>query len=75
MNLSRVASGRPQYSRNITGFGRFTAIMPKLAGVRLVPSWRITATSCPGTGLPIAPGFDTPIAAHEASTRLHSVWP
>ena len=28
MNLSRVASGRPQYSRNITGSGRFTAIWP-----------------------------------------------
>ena len=26
MNLSRVASARPQYSRNITGSGRFTAI-------------------------------------------------
>ena len=26
-------------------------------------------------GLPMAPARDTPIAAQEASTRLHSVWP
>ena len=75
MNFSRVASGRPQYSRNITGSGRFTAICPSSPASARVPSSRITATSWPGTGLPIAPGFDTPIIAQEESTRLHSVWP
>ena len=75
MNLSRVASGFPQYSRNITGSGRLIAICPSSPGAQREPSGRITATSWPGTGLPIAPGRDTPIAAQEASTRLHSVWP
>src|SRR5947207_7488 len=75
MNLSRVASARPQYSRNITGSGRLTAIWPSSPASAGVPSGRITATVWPGTGLPIAPGRDTPSIAAELSTRLHSVWP
>ena len=75
MNFSRVASGLPQYSRNITGSGRRIAICPSSPGAQTEPSGRITATVWPGTGLPIAPGFDTPIAAQDAATRLHSVWP
>ena len=34
MNFSRVASGLPQYSRNITGSGRLTAIWPSSPGLR-----------------------------------------
>ena len=75
MNLSRVASGLPQYSRNITGSGRRMAIWPSSPAAQAEPSGRITATMWPGTGLPMAPGLDTPIAAQDATTRLHSVWP
>jgi len=73
MNLSRVASGLPQYSRNITGSGRLIAICPSSPGAHCAPSGRITPTVWPGTGLPIAPARETPSAAHDASTRLHSV--
>jgi len=33
------------------------------------------ATRWPGTGLPMAPGRLTPIAAEALITALHSVWP
>ena len=75
MNFSRVASGRPQYSRNITGSGRFTAIWPISPALSTAPSRPITATVWPGTGLPMAPGRSMPSCAQEPSTRLHSVWP
>ena len=74
-NFSSVASARPQYSRNMTGSGRFTAIWPSSPAGAIAPSGRITATSWPGTGLPMAPGRETPIEAQDESTRLHSVWP
>ena len=70
-----VASGLRQYSRNITGSGRRTAICPSSPAAQTVTSGRMIATSWPGTALPMVPGRLMPIAALEASTRLHSVWP
>ena len=57
------------------GSGRITAIWPIVPAFTGWPSPSITATLWPGTGLPIAPGLRVPSASHEASTRLHSVWP
>ena len=75
MNLSSVACGSSQYSRIITGSGRFTAISPTSpAGARL-PSLRITATSCPGMGRPIDPGLISITSWQLPTTRFASVWP
>jgi hypothetical protein len=74
-NLAFVAPGLFQYSRNITGSGRRTAISPTSPGWHGVPSSRITATRCPATALPMQPGLTMPIAEQDETTRLASVWP
>src|SRR6476646_1743945 len=70
MNLSRVASGLPQYSRNITGSGRLTAIWPVSPIFSGFPAASMTATVWPATGLPIALGLPVEFIDHQAECRF-----
>ena len=73
--FSLVASGFPQYSKNITGSGPCMAISPAVPGLTGLPSSSVTSTLCPGMGLPIDPGRTSITWAHVLTTRLHSVCP
>ena len=70
--LVAAKAARPQL-RVVVIDPRRTATLPSASVC--CPSLSITATSCPGTGLPMQPGLAAKSAAQEETVMLHSVCP
>src|SRR5258708_4329607 len=71
----QVVAGLRQYSRNITGSGRWMAMCPFSPAGSSWPASSTTRTSWPGMMRPIDPARSGKSGALLPTTRLHSVWP